>query len=79
MESKDESLVLTPKEARQLLRCSRGVFYQGVRTGTIPAIRLSPRKIIIPRQRFMEWLKGGGGNDSNAGKECGPASNRGAR
>lgn len=60
--SSDESLVLTPEEARQLLRCSRGVIYEGIRRGTIPSLRISPRKIIIPKRRFMEWLNQGGNN-----------------
>ena len=58
--SNDDALVLTPGEVRQLLRCSRGVVYDGIRRGTIPSIRISPRKIIIPRHRFMEWLESGG-------------------
>ena len=57
-----DSLVLTPEEARQLLRCSRGVIYEGIRRGTIPSLRISPRKIIIPKRRFMEWLNQGGNN-----------------
>jgi len=60
--SNDDSLVLTPEEVRQLLRCSRGLIYEGIRRGTIPSIRISPRKIIIPRRRFMEWLNQGDNN-----------------
>jgi len=56
----DDSLVLTPAEARQLLRCSRGVLYSGLKTGRIPSIRISARKIVIPKQRFLEWLNGEG-------------------
>jgi len=63
MESKDEALVLTPEEARQLLRCSRGVIYEGIRRGIIPSLRISARKIIIPKRRFLEWLNEGGGNN----------------
>jgi excisionase family DNA binding protein len=61
--SNDGSLVLTPSEVRKLLGCSRGVVYEGIRRGIIPSIRISPRKIIIPRQRFFEWLNGGGGDN----------------
>jgi len=46
---KDED-VLVSEEARQLLRCSRGVFYRGIKDGTIPSIRLGPRKIVIPKR-----------------------------
>jgi len=63
MPNSDESLVLTPEEARQLLRCSRGVIYEGIRRGTIPSLRISPRKIIIPKHRFLAWLNEGGGNN----------------
>ena len=60
MESKDE-LILTPKEAMKILRCSKSVIYECLKRGTIPSIRISQRKIVIPRQRFFEWLNGGGG------------------
>jgi len=63
VESSDESLVLTPEEVRQLLKISRSVLYSSLKNGTIPSIRISPRKIIIPRERFFEWLNGGGGNN----------------
>ena len=36
--------VLVSKEAQRLLRCSRGVFYRGIKNGTIPSIRLGPEK-----------------------------------
>jgi excisionase family DNA binding protein len=60
--SNDDSLVLTPNEVRKMLSCSRSVVYHALRTGTIPSIRISPRKIIIPKRRFMEWLNRGGNN-----------------
>ena len=63
MGSNDEALVLTPEEVRQRLKISRSVLYSSLRNGSIPSIRISPRKIIIPKQRFLEWLNGGGDND----------------
>jgi len=63
VESKDESLVLTPAEVRKCLKISRSVLYSSLKNGTIPSIRISPRKIIIPRHRFFEWLNEGGGNN----------------
>lgn len=63
MGNNDETLVLTPSEARKLLCCSRGVLYTALKNGTIPSIRLSPRKIIIPKHRFLAWLNEGGGNN----------------
>lgn len=63
MASNNDQLVLTPEEARKLLRCSRSVLYSGLKNGSIPSIRISARKIIIPKHRFFEWLNGEGGND----------------
>ena len=63
MASNNEPMVLTPEEARKLLRCSRAVLYSGLKNGSIPCIHLGPRKVVIPRQRFLEWLSGGGGNN----------------
>ncbi len=51
--------VLVSKEARRLLRCSRGVFYRGIKNGTIPSIRLGPRKIVIPKAALMRMLQEG--------------------
>lgn len=61
--SNDDSLVLTPNEVRKMLSCSRSVVYHALRTGTIPSIRISPRKIIIPKRRFLKWLNEAGGNN----------------
>lgn len=63
MGNDNDSLVLTPEEVRQRLKISRGVLYTCLRQGTIPCIRISPRKIIIPKHRFLEWLNEGGGNN----------------
>jgi len=51
--------VLISKEAQRLLRCSRGVFYRGIKNGTIPSIRLGPRKILIPKAALMRMLQEG--------------------
>ena len=58
MESDSEALVLTPKEAMKILRCSRSVMYSGIKNGSIPAIHLGPRKIVIPRAKLMRLLEG---------------------
>ena len=63
MENDNDSLVLTPTEVRLRLKISRSVLYSCLRQGKIPCIRISPRKIIIPKQRFLEWLNGGGGDN----------------
>ena len=51
--------VLVSKEAQRLLRCSRGVFYRGIKNGTIPSIRLGPRKILIPKAALRRMLQEG--------------------
>ena len=63
MESNEEALVLTPEEVRRRLKISRSVLYSALAQGRIPSIRISPRKILIPKHRFLEWLDGGGGNN----------------
>lgn len=57
-----ESLILTPNEARKILRCSKSVIYTCLRRGTIPSIRISQRKIVIPRHAFFAWLNSAGGD-----------------
>lgn len=56
MPTNNEQLVLTPKEAMKLLRCSRSVLYAGLKNGAIPAIHLGPRKVVIPRRKLMALL-----------------------
>jgi len=63
MENEDDSLVFSPNEVRQRLKISRSVLYSSLRNGTIPCIRISPRKYLIPKHRFLEWLNGGGGDN----------------
>ena len=63
MENNSESLVFTPQQVRQRLKISRGVLYSSLRNGIIPCIKISPRKYLIPKHRFLAWLNEGGGND----------------
>jgi excisionase family DNA binding protein len=49
--------VYTVSEVAQLLSLSRGVAYELVRDGTIPAHRLG-RRWVVPRARFHAWLDG---------------------
>lgn len=60
MGNDNEALVLTPKEAMKLLRCSRSVLYAGLKNGSIPCIHLGPRKVVIPRLKLMALLGGDG-------------------
>jgi len=59
----DDSLILTPNQVRKYLSCSKGVLYQALRRKTIPSIRLSARKIVIPKVAFFRWLEDGGGDN----------------
>lgn len=61
--SNEDSLILTPNQVRKYLSCSKGVLYDALRRGTIPSIRLSARKIVVPKAAFFRWLDDGGGND----------------
>lgn len=59
----NSSLVLTPEEVRKLLKISRSVVYSALAQGIIPSIRISSRKIVIPKHRFLRWLDEGGSNN----------------
>jgi len=64
-----DSLVLSPAEVRKCLKISKGVLYSSLRNGSIPSIRISPRKYLIPKARFLSWLNEGGGGDNLHPKE----------
>lgn len=50
-------LTYTVDQVAYLLDLSRGVAYQYVREGVIPAERIG-RRWVIPRRRFHAWLDG---------------------
>jgi excisionase family DNA binding protein len=50
-------LTYTVTEAAYLLNLSRGLAYQYVREGIIPAERIG-RRWVVPRGRFHAWLDG---------------------
>ena len=52
-----EALTYTVDEVAALLGVARGVAYEGVRNGSIPATRVG-RRWLIPRRRFHVWLDG---------------------
>ncbi len=54
-----QDLVLTVEEAAGLLRISRGLAYEMVRTGRLPSIRLG-RRIVVPRPALQKMLQGDG-------------------
>lgn len=53
-----ESLTYTVDQVAALLGIARGVAYESVRNGEIPATRVG-RRWLIPRRRFHSWLDGG--------------------
>lgn len=53
----DTPLLLTVQQAAQLLRISRPTAYAGVRTGSIPSVRLSAHGTRIPRHVIEDWLR----------------------
>jgi len=50
-----EPRVYSPDEARKILKISRGLIYEAIRTGQIPSIRIG-RRILIPRSGLERLL-----------------------
>ncbi len=51
----DQDLILTVEEAAGMLRISRGLAYEMVRTGRLPSIRLG-RRLLVPRPALERML-----------------------
>lgn len=52
-----ELLTYSVEQVAEMLGVARGVAYEQVRSGEIPAIRVG-RRWLIPRTRFHAWLNG---------------------
>jgi excisionase family DNA binding protein len=52
-----ELLTYSVDEVAALLGIARGVAYEAVRDGSIPATRVG-RRWLVPRKRFHNWLDG---------------------
>ncbi|WP_344023336.1 helix-turn-helix domain-containing protein [Pseudonocardia kongjuensis] len=52
-----EQLTYSVEQVAEMLGVARGVAYEQVRNGEIPAIRVG-RRWLIPRNRFHAWLDG---------------------
>jgi excisionase family DNA binding protein len=50
-----QSLTMTVEEAAKLLGISRGLAYEGVRSGEIPSVSVG-RRILIPRALLLDLL-----------------------
>ena len=54
-----ETLTYTVDQIAELLGVARGVAYESVRNGEIPATRVG-RRWLVPRKRLHAWLDGAG-------------------
>lgn len=52
-----KSKTITVEEAARELNISRGLAYEGVRTGAIPSIRIG-RRLVVPRAALDRLLAG---------------------
>jgi len=55
MQRTGERATIRPEEGYPIVGCSRGSFYQGLRDGTIPSLRLG-KCYLIPVGPFLDWL-----------------------
>lgn len=51
---------LSVAEAADLIGCSRSTVYELIKTGQIPAIRISQRKYRVLEDGLNEWIAAGG-------------------
>jgi excisionase family DNA binding protein len=63
-----ETLTYTVDQIAVLLGVARGVAYESVRNGEIPATRVG-RRWLIPRKRFHAWLDGDPPDPQTGGQE----------
>ena len=57
---KIERLVLSIEETAKILGISRGTAYLLANTGGIPAIRISKRRLVVPRKALEDFLSSAG-------------------
>lgn len=55
----EQRATVSVDEAAHILGVGRASAYEGVRTGRIPSIRISQRRIVIPRIALDRLLAGG--------------------
>jgi excisionase family DNA binding protein len=63
-----QSLTYSVEEVAALLGIARGVAYECVRNGSIPATRVG-RRWLVPRKRFHAWLDGDADATSTTGSK----------
>ena len=54
-----ERLTLSVAEAARELSCSKVLLYQLIREGKVPAVRLSARRLVVPRKALEGILESG--------------------
>lgn len=60
----EEKLVYSVDEVAKILAISRPVAYELTKKPGFPAVRVSPRRIVIPKSGLEKWLaQQGGGED----------------
>ena len=52
----DLPLIMTVDELQDVLGINHNGVYELVRKPGFPAVRVSKKRIIIPRDRFLQWL-----------------------
>ena len=62
-EGKAERLVITVEEAGEMLGISRATAYMLANTGRLPVIRISDRRLIVPRKALNELLDSASKNE----------------
>jgi excisionase family DNA binding protein len=63
-----QPLTYSVDEVAALLGIARGVAYESVRNGSIPATRVG-RCWVVPRKRFHAWLDGTDSTPSTSARE----------
>jgi hypothetical protein len=53
-----DKLSWTIPEAAALLGISTWSYYQGVKRGELPALRLTPRRLVVPKVQLEQLLNG---------------------
>jgi excisionase family DNA binding protein len=57
METSNEPLTLSPRQAAPMVPMGINQFYAAVREGAVPSLRIG-NSIRIPRKKFIAWLNG---------------------
>ena len=58
----DQKMIFTVEEVADILGIAKGNAYQLCRQPDFPAIRVSPRRIVIPVDGLKAWMERNAGN-----------------